>query len=75
MDVIEDYGADMSRLRFSLVLFLLMLILVVAAIVFGLLTYWPDLFGPPSSNPGQGADEQMQQPAWTETHGRDGGAM
>jgi hypothetical protein len=55
----------MSRLRFRVVLILLALILVVAAILFGLLTYWPDLFGPLSSSPGQEATAQMQQLAQT----------
>jgi uncharacterized SAM-binding protein YcdF (DUF218 family) len=60
----------MSRLRFRVVLILLILILVVTAILFGLLTYWPDLPGPPSSNQGQGATGQAQQLPWTGAHGQ-----
>jgi uncharacterized membrane protein AbrB (regulator of aidB expression) len=55
----------MSRVRFRVVLILLMLILVVAAVLFGLLTYWPELFGFLSSSPGEGAAGQMQQLAQT----------
>jgi hypothetical protein len=65
----DTVGVEMSRVRFRVVLILLMLILILAAFLYGLLTYWPDLFGLASTNSERGADGQIEQLVLIQMHG------